>query len=656
MKKQLLFAVAAAIGFSSQAQQSKMESLKRQIKTGNNAKMMVKKVAFTGNEVVSQTANTSTPYSKPASKTNALNEGLTIGSSGYQLQTNSAVGNRFIRNGSTNEMAYVYTYSNSGTPYADRGTGYVSFLQNTWSTIPDARIETQRVGWPNITWAENGKESVIAHNTIVEQLQLTQRDPKGTGPWREDTVMLHSVITAGNWWPRMVSGGDDGNTLHSISITQPVSSTDPAAVKYKGISGALLYSRSLDGGVTWDKVHYQIPGMDSTKYQNFGGDSYAIDARGNTVAIVTGDLFDDVVLYKSIDNGENWTSQVILDMGLPEPYNFGPAISDGNDADTLADTLIGTTGSVAIIIDNNNKVHLAFDMVTILDDTVTAEGYYSSFPYGSPGVAYWTENHPDSIKVVGQILDIYANDTLDIIPDAAASGGDGNARPDEFGTYNSGIVSMPSFSVTPDENFVFLSYSAVVELDSSKSNYYTNGATKGKLFRHTYIRKTEDQGATWLPAYDIYPEAYTESVYNVLARNSDNNEIRMVYMRDIVPGHGVSTTSVDPDNASADFVYLHLSIDGNIGINDKNSNTVKFAVYPNPTGNSNLINVVTENLSANAKVELFDIVGKKVTEATMVSTAKHSQAQLNVIGLNNGIYFVTVTDGNSKSTQKLILN
>ena len=49
----------------------------------------------------------------------------------------------------------------------------------------------------------------------------------------------------------------------------------------------------------FDIVDYQIPGTGIAYFDGFDGDSYAIDAQGNNVAIVVGGLGRGVQLFKS---------------------------------------------------------------------------------------------------------------------------------------------------------------------------------------------------------------------------------------------------------------------------------------------------------------------------------------------------------------------
>ncbi|MBX7181175.1 MAG: T9SS type A sorting domain-containing protein [Bacteroidia bacterium] len=634
MKKQLQLLTLAALGLtlSAGAQTAKMKMLDKASRTGNTKKVTTVKRVYTGNE---QVVGHGTPTA--TNKSAAFLPETTIANTTYDLQSNSSVANRFLRD-ENGKMVYVFTYSQELSPYSDRGTGYVSNLDGTWSGQPDGKIETSRTGWPNVTWNANGAETVLSHNTVAEELELCSRPTIGYGSWTESTTTLPSPIATGNWWPRMVSGGADNNSLHALSITYPVAS---GGTLHNGLDGALLYSRSTDGGATWDKVNVQIPGMDTTKFKGFGGDSYAMDAKGNTIVIVTGDLMDDVVLWKSTDNGDTWTSQVIYDMMLPEPYDFGPAISDTN-ADGIADTLIGTGGSLAVLLDNNDKVHLFFDIQRIFDDTVSDQGYFTSFPYANPGLAYWTENYPDSLRIIGDILDLNGSGAIEFFADA-----DGNGA-DEFGRYgNTGLVSQPSISVDGN-NTVIVSYSAFIERGF---NDYL------KAYRHTYLKKSTDGGLTWSDPTDIYNDTLSECVFGILAHNSDS-EAHLVYMRDGAPGHGVPPTNggdPDPDNGYGDFIYVALRVSEiglPIGIDEKTSNFNQFVVYPNPS--NGLVNLQLSNkVSGKLNVEVLNVLGQTVFTYSSENPSTSHYTQMDMSNLSAGFYVVKAEMNGEQISKKL---
>lgn len=73
-----------------------------------------------------------------------------------------------------------------------------------------------------------------------------------------------------------------------------------------------------------------------------------------------------------------------------------------------------------------------------------------------------------------------------------------------------------------------------------------------------------------------------------------------------------------------------------------------FSVYPNPA--SEVININSSKM-LNAAVTISDLAGK------VVKTSKINglTASINTSGLNSGVYYVTITDGTSVSTEKVII-
>ena len=99
-------------------------------------------------------------------------------------------------------------------------------------------------------------------------------------------------------------------TYAMIGVTAP---TGLAGTIYNGLDGALLYYRSTDGGSTWDIQDMQLPTLDSAHFNGFGGDSYAIDAKGETVVIAVFNDWADSFILKSTDNGSNWIRTTFID-------------------------------------------------------------------------------------------------------------------------------------------------------------------------------------------------------------------------------------------------------------------------------------------------------------------------------------------------------
>ena len=79
------------------------------------------------------------------------------------------------------------------------------------------------------------------------QLRYMIRDTKGTGTWSE--TVFEAPVDQKISWPRATTSGINHNVIQMLAITWPVANTGTI---YQGLDGALLYSRSTDGGSTWD--------------------------------------------------------------------------------------------------------------------------------------------------------------------------------------------------------------------------------------------------------------------------------------------------------------------------------------------------------------------------------------------------------------------
>lgn len=71
-------------------------------------------------------------------------------------------------------------------------------------------------------------------------------------------------------------------------------------------------------------------------------------------------------------------------------------------------------------------------------------------------------------------------------------------------------------------------------------------------------------------------------------------------------------------------------------------------IYPNPT-NSGKIYITTKS-SLDKKIEIFNVLGKKVLETVITSK------EVNVSTLSPGVYFIKIKEGEASATRKLIIN
>jgi hypothetical protein len=89
--------------------------------------------------------------------------------------------------------------------------------------------------------------------------------------------------------------------------------------------------------------------------------------------------------------------------------------------------------------------------------------------------------------------------------------------------------------------------------------------------------------------------------------------------------------------------------DSRVSVNKNQDPTIEgLNVYPNPNNTGKVF--ITSKLNLDKKVEIFDVLGKKVIDVTLYSK------ELNITNLNPGVYIIKIKEGDASSTRKLIIN
>lgn len=88
--------------------------------------------------------------------------------------------------------------------------------------------------------------------------------------------------------------------------------------------------------------------------------------------------------------------------------------------------------------------------------------------------------------------------------------------------------------------------------------------------------------------------------------------------------------------------------DNIMGIHDvKNSGLLK--VYPNPANDKLIVSLIK---NSNSNIVITDVLGKKVKQIKTTEL----KTEINISDLQSGIYFITLTQENMNSVQKVIIN
>jgi len=622
MKKILLFAIA--LGFVSvgiaQVSQYAPKAWYKTVKQNNKVYIAEQEFSFTGE------INPTVASDRAADKV--------IGETWYDLQSNSTMANR-IYAFDDGTIGTTWTRGMTPTGYADRGTGYNYFDGTNWGAYPSERIEDVRTGWPSIApYGQNG-EIVVSH-LGANGLKFSWRENKGTGTWNYFTL-AGPAAAADLLWPRMITSGENHDVIHVIACAGN-------QVTYEGLTMALLYSRSSDGGLTWDPENVILDGLGSDYTNGWGGDDYCwAQPMGETLAFVAFGGVADGVLMKSTDGGDNWTRTTFYQS--PDPF------FDGNGGDLPQ--CGGGDGYNAVALDDEGMAHIAFGRQIHLDDTPD-DATWSYFPY-SDGLVYWNETMPalDTAMIQADILpsdwttmNLYQNGNL-----AAWTQEHGTDTIVGVAPYFASLTSMPQLVITRDAfgtQIVQVFYSAVsVGFDNSEFN-----------FRHIWGRFTEGDGR--FSAFTDYTgdvfHIFSECVYPSVAQTMPDNKYHILYETDNMPGNSLQPTTPTHDPVLNNMVYLTVSplpvdVNENVGQSLEISQN-----YPNPFSGKTYVEV-TLNKASNVSMEVYTLTGQKVAmnDYGFKSAGSHNIA-IDGSQLTTGIYFYTVTAGESKVTRKMMVD
>ncbi len=452
--------------------------------------------------------------------------GEAVGRTRYDLQSNFSCMQRLCAF-PDGTFGAAWTMGMLETAFSDRGTGYNYFDGTNWGLWPTARIENVKTGWPSyVRWGQNG-EAVIAHTGNTSGLVLSKRTNKNTGPWT--FASLPNPPQGNNLlWPRMVSSGPDHEYLHVVSLTAPLANNGSL---YNGQNGALTYSRSSDGGSTWDIFHASFPGTDASQYVGFGGDIYAFaEPKGNTLAFVYGDNWTDVFLMKSTDNGNTWTKTLIYQHPYPmfqEPVTL------------VTDTIWVCDRSLSVALDQDGMAHVMFGVMRVsnsdLNDATT-----TFWPW-TDGMVYWDESRPAFTSLNPADL-IRHKELVATMPDR-----DENSLIDltGFGSYYISLTSMPYMVIDENNRMMAVMASVYEDHDNGVQNY-----------RQLQGIVSMDLGQSWSDPFDITgnnPDyQFYECVFPSLAPGTDDY-LYLLFQADEEPGLAVRGDE-DPYGEN----YLHF--------------------------------------------------------------------------------------------------
>jgi len=564
-----------------------------------------------------------------------------IGFTYYDLQTNRSIGNRLVVN-NDGTISAVWNYAMSLGPPLNRGTGYAYFDGTMWFPHSGA-IATVNTGWPNIVVTASGHEMDIAHTldgTNSNRISVTWRAQKGTGAWTQTFPWGPSS----DIWPRACSG-ETNDTVYAIWKGGGAGSFGVPPLVIAGQNGPIFFSRSNDGGQTWEPKRI-IALIDSNYYYGFEADSYSIHARGQVVAISYSGNFNDVGLLKSLDGGDTWTKTIIQTHPIP---HYGLDVLTDVDGNGTIDTISNNAGDSKVLIDHNGMCHIWFSDYRWMDDDSTDESY-SYFP-NVDGLYYWNESMPtDGYSLIATAQDFNGNGMLDLPTTGMCA---------PWGTYYGGYTIFPSAGID-DNGKIYLAYSTINE--SGDTVYYQ------QAHRNVYMMTLAPpyNPADWTYPYNIIPlyadggaGEEQEGVFACVGPRVESNYAYVLYQRDNAPGHALSTIGtcdqMNNNNQASDIVLTRV-VTATVGIRTDNSNDLFVTQnYPNPAEQVTYFNIHLRK-SSPVLITVSDMIGSIIhrDSHSSMSAGLHT-LQFETGAWRAGIYFYTVEAGGLKSTRKMIV-
>jgi len=457
-----------------------------------------------------------------------------IGNTMYDLQSNSLLQNRIYR-WEDGSIGAVWTRGVDGSPsFPDRGTGYNFFDGTEWGQLPVSRIESDKTGWPSYGPLGPNGEIVVSHKISMGNfvLFISSREEKGVGDWNE-TIYTGTPGPGSISFPRVQTSGPERNIIHILANSMN---------SYLEQNFAMLYSRSMDAGQTWDIQNVVLDETGIDYYTEIRLDDYVwSDMRNGEIAFLCASPWHDMFMMKSDDDGESWEKTVIWE----HPYPF----FDWNT--TITDTFFCVDNSASIALDANGKAHVVFGISRV--GVFEAGGGYNYWPY-CDGIGYWNEDmdeFSDDIHALSPPDWGYSN--TEMVEDYNYIGWSQDVDGDDVVTFANdimtyrefGVSTMPTISVD-DAGYIFVLYASTTETYVCLDYNY----------KHIWARACDNNGE-WYNFHDLTSSIFhlvDECIYPQLSSNTDDN-IHYFYQSDQIPG-----LALDDDHEYVDNTEVYGTI------------------------------------------------------------------------------------------------
>lgn len=651
--------LSAAIGQAQEVRLPAKETLSIHRATSSKAELVVGQVGGADELTASTTTMPMlvTPIPKVVDQLQEGPPGVKVGSTWYDFQCNGAMANRILVTNYETERYIQMLWmaatdstrdANSRVPGFNnsRGSYFAAFDASDlmqpvpfgdWSKVEPAN---QRFGWPSIVQFSNGVVGTPSHTPVT-----WWRNPEATDPTFSRFTVASEADSA--LWPRAAVTADDN--VHLI-YNRAISGNE---------GNRTVYRRSVNRGTTWEpETPFTGPvalgGGANGLPVGGGGDSYAIAARGNTVAVLYVDGRSNLWIRLSRDGGNTWPRDTNHTRVVWVPFAEYDTVITPSVQRRTTPTSVTPNSSMDLIIDSQGSVHFAFSAFfaslgasrtsinedfrdTIYPESVTGDEFRNRC-----GIYYGTFGG-NSIELVG-------------IPGGSGWDGQGffaNRRA------NWGNAVTPQFGIDSGDNLymVFASMkngdTKNVTLEFSRNNIPFDSTVSG-LNMHVYATYKLRGVQQWLPPVDLTPVGFN-CQWTTLCDDVIDNTLLIGYAANTTPGDHVTNVTLPSELTDIYLLPLKRETLGTINsLGETLPETMPTTTLaPNPAQSYVAVRGtgVTEGLM---NLSITTMVGATVWTSTVATSAGTPfEVTIPTGTLANGAYVVVMETERGRTSQIL---
>lgn len=561
-----------------------------------------------------------------------------LGSTYHDFFTFGALRQQIYNHQNSNTVA-VWTHTEDfENDYADMGTVYsYTTYGEGWTSNTDTHIEDHKARFPSYAlWGENGE---VVTSQQENGINIYTRPEKGTGDWQHQLLTPQNEISALQN-PHMITSGANNEIIHVAAATN-----EP----YQGQKSALLYSRSLNGGQSWEQQNIVLEGTGDECYAGIYGDEYCFTTKSDTIALVIGSPWHDVFYLISYNNGASWEKHMVWEHPVAM-FDFETTV--------MPDTIWCPDGSLTASFDDLGKLHIAFGLTRVSHPET---GFDFNHFLWTDGMVYWNEsmtaftaidqkealsyeNLETDKTLVGWAIDNNGNNIL--------YGADNYALPEYP---NLGLSTMPSFMKYKNLHGLCLSYSSSNE-SITGSHFYR------KIFARNYFYSpTVEDTSLWQNITHVTPDQtqlfdeFKTAQTIPISWGINYHDLVFLYAKNNSPGIFFEQENLLSSIETTEFYDFTIT---NPLITDidpiRLSSFSLHQNHPNPCIEETTITFEIPS-AREVTLEVSDLRGQSILIKTLQATQGIHEVKISTTNFKRGIYFYSLRDENGNSMTKKMM-